>query len=327
MLKKASLVIFALGSNVAFSGAMGPVCTPSSVNVPCPTTAWDVGIQALYLESLYNNNTLSTVNIGSGSGVRIFGEIDNDFEWGFRLEGSYHFSTGNDLNLNWTYWRDDNKLRLGPNVGRLARQITATLTDRYYGSAGLDAVNLEFGQHVDFGEYKNIRFHAGVQYADLDNKRRQDSVIAGAVGDLAFLNGLTSVTSKYTFEGAGPRVGADMSYDIGRGFAIYGNGAAALLIGDSKYSNNAPFNDETRPVHSTYTTLVPELEAKLGGKYTYMTSKGSLTFDVGYMVVNYFDPLHRSDLDLLSVVEYRDNINFGLQGAYAGVKWVGNVYS
>ncbi|HAT3975380.1 TPA: hypothetical protein RG395_002142 [Legionella pneumophila] len=323
MAKNAILVAFVLGSNVAFSGAMGPVCTPGSVNVPCPSKAWDVGIQALYLKALYNNNSFSTVNIGSSSGVRIFDELDNDFEWGFRLEGSYHFSTGNDLNVNWIHWRDDNKLRLAPTPGRLALQPNASLTQRYYGSAEFDAVNLEFGQHVDFGQYKNIRFHAGVQYADINNETRVDETIANAINELAFLNGTTSLTSTHSFSGAGPRIGADMSYDIGKGFAIYGNGAAALLVGDSKFANNAPFNDVTRPVRSVYTTLVPELEAKLGGKYTYPMTQGNLTFDVGYMVVNYFDALHRSDVNLAPVVEYRDNINFGLHGPYAGVKWIG----
>nr|WP_261341533.1 Lpg1974 family pore-forming outer membrane protein [Legionella pneumophila] len=44
---------------------------------------------------------------------------------------------------------------------------------------------------------------------------------------------------------------------------------------------------------------------------------------MGYMVVNYFDALHRSDVNLVPVVEYRDNINFGLHGPYADVKWIG----
>ncbi|NYQ85983.1 Lpg1974 family pore-forming outer membrane protein, partial [Escherichia coli] len=170
------------------------------------------GIQTLYLKAIYNNNTFSTVNIGSGSGVRIFDELDNDFEWGFRLEGSYHFSTGNDLNLNWIHWRDDNKLRLASPPGRLALQPNASLTHRYYGSVEFDAVNLEFGQHVDFGQYKNIRFHAGVQYVDINSETRQDETIANAINELAFLNGTTSLTSNHSFSGAGPRIGADMSY-------------------------------------------------------------------------------------------------------------------
>lgn len=323
MIKSMAVACFALGSNLIFAGTMGPVCTPGSVTVPCEAKAWDFGVQALYLKPLYGNTDLSAFNIGSGSGTRIFAPLDNDFRWGFRLEGSYHFNTGNDLNVNWLDWRDGNRLRLAPPDGSLAQQPTTTVVTRIYGRAQFDAVNIELGQHVDYGNQKNIRFHGGLQYARATKDSTLGQIVSGATGENIIYNGATSTTDKFKFEGVGPRIGADLSYDFINGFGIYGNAATALLVGNNRYSNNAPFTAISRPVHSSYTGLVPQLEAKVGGKYTYAMSQGLLTLDVGYMVTNYFNAFHKSDLALDTAQEVRQNSDFGLHGPYAGIKWVG----
>ncbi|STX29209.1 outer membrane protein [Legionella beliardensis] len=323
-----------LSSSIGFSGTMGPVCTPGNVTVPCPTMGWGVGIQALYLQSLYSNINLSAVNIGSASGTRIYKDLDNDFDWGFRLEGSFHFNTGNDLNVNWVRWHEDFENRLTPIPGTVlvpgAPEInTISLATRYYSNTDFDSVNAEFGQHVDFGEFKDIRFHAGAQYAQIKSRFRANQVISGAPPEFADLNGSDSLTDTLKFNGGGPRLGLDMMYNWGNGFAIYGKGAVAALVGETKYYNNSPFSDEdgnrSRPVRSSYTGLVPELDAKLGAAYTFPLAQGNLTLDVGYMVVNYFNPLHISDLDLNTAQETRLQSDFGLHGAYAGIKWIGAV--
>ncbi len=65
------------------------------------------------------------------------------------------------------------------------------------------------------------------------------------------------------------------------------------------------------------TTVVPEVEAKLGAMYNYAMGSGDLTLDVGYMVVNYFDALQFAPASDTST-------NFSLHGPYFGAKWVGN---
>lgn len=325
-MKLKAIAVAVLGlSNVTFAGTMGPICTPDNVTVPCPASAWDVGVQALYLKGLSNNNTwLSTINIGSGSGTRIYQEYSRDFEWGFRLEGSYHFNTGNDVSVNWIYWKDGSAPRYDI-TGRWALDTTASILNQGSSETKFNAVNAEFGQHVDFGRNKDIRFHAGLQFAKIELKSVDVSGLSGSVL-YPEENYTQTVHSALKFDGVGPRVGADMTYNFSdSGFAIYGNGAAALLVGSSKYQDDVLYTDTSRPVYSKYDTVIPEIEAKLGVKYTVGLSQGNLTLDAGYMVINYFDPLHSSNLDLFTGTESRENVNFGLQGPYLGAKWIGSI--
>ncbi|WP_419419091.1 Lpg1974 family pore-forming outer membrane protein [Legionella sp. D16C41] len=320
-IKKIAITVAILGNSALFAGTMGPVCVPGSVTVPCPAIGWDIGIQALYLQPLYSNTNLSVINVNRNDGLPDYDDRDNDFEWGFRLEGSYHFGPGNDINVNWIRWHDDS---LPTRQVVLAPATIVNLGSVISSSTDLDAVNFEFGQHVDFGEFKDIRFHAGAQYLHLDTQFRGDQIIGTTPTEFATLNRFA--TGHFKFNGGGPRLGVDMIYNWGMGFAIYGKGAIAAIVGEDKYSNNSLFNGNplvlSRPIHSSFVSLVPELDAKLGVAYTFGTPQGNFTVDAGYMVVNYFHALHFSDLDFTAAHESRIQSDFGLHGAFVGLKWV-----
>lgn len=302
-LKKTAVAVLALGSSAVFAGTMGPVCTPGSVTVPCERSAWDFGVRALYLQTT-GEDFAGTRTVGT---TTRYDNYNDNWGWGFQLEGSYHFSTGNDVNVNWYHLSDS-----GHRNSSLGADLTAALP---LGSIRLepkwDAVNFEFGQMVNFGEFKKIRFHGGAQYARIDRDYR--------VNNLA---GVSVATANQKFNGFGPRIGADMSYDLANGFAIYGNGASTLLVGDSKFSDNvtaiAPLFAGITSFHGSRTILVPELEAKLGVKYTYAMAQGDLTLDAGYMWVNYLN-VHSDPALAIG------NTNFGVDGIIFGAKWVGNV--
>lgn len=301
-LKKTALAVLALGSSAVFAGTMGPVCTPGSVTVPCERTAWDFGVQALYLQvtgdDYHNEATLA-------DGSTRFQDFDQDWDWGFKLEGSYHFNTGNDININWYHFNQDNTITFDPGVAG-GVLLSDTVEPRW------DAVNFEFGQHVDFGEQKNIRFHGGAQYARVKREFNTNSSVTG----------LSLVSGETSFNGFGPRVGMDMSFDLGNGFAIYGNGASALLVGDSKFSNN--FAVASSSSSGSRTQVVPELEAKLGVTYTYAMAQGDLSLDAGWMWVNYWDVHHNIQTGSLGF-HINNETNFAVNGPYIGAKWVGNV--
>lgn len=323
-IKKTALAVLALGSSAAFAGTMGPACTPGNVTVPCTTTGWDVGIYALYLEPSYNGHPRFFNYVGSDfiGAQRVHTKLNTDFDWGFKLEASYHFSTGNDINVNWYHWdtTTSQNLHYFGEISGAEVFFTPFQIDHKW-----DAVNFEFGQHVDFGEFKNIRFHGGAQYARLQHKIYSPYTInipsAGFVvdpdtGNIVLSPAETETGANridLTFRGVGPRVGADMSYDWPNGFAIYANGAAALLIGDNKVNDTS----DIEPNRATHTSIVPELEAKLGLTYTYAMAQGNLTLDGGYMVANYWNAFH--------VVQAGQDgsTDFGVHGPYLGLKYVG----
>lgn len=300
-LKKTALLVAALGSSVGYAGTMGPVCVPGNVTVPCPATAWDVGIQALYLRPAYSANTVY-------AGFRVDGErqvrneFSSDWGWGFKLEGSYHFNTGNDFNVNWYHYSkttSNNFVTFNPLLNAHVA-FTSSAKPKW------DAVNFELGQHVNFGEFKDIRFHGGFQYLRLSHDIRTRLQLTGA-----------TFRTTADFKGFGPRIGTDLAYNLGNGFSVYANGAAALLVGDSKSDGSLLLTGGILTSSSKW-SVVPELEAKTGAKYNYNMVNGVLTLDAGYMVVNYFNAQH-------ATTALADETNVAFTGPYAGIKWVGNV--
>jgi hypothetical protein len=116
-----------------------------------------------------------------------------------------------------------------------------------------------------------------------------------------------------------------LNYDWGNGLGIYANGAGAVLVGSAKGSYSSDFvsgsTSSTGFSSNSQTVVAPELEAKLGLKYDYSMAQGDLTLDIGWMWVNYFN-VQSSQLSTGSDIVTSD---FGLQGLFFGLKWLGDV--
>ena len=300
-IKKIALSILALSSGIAYAGTMGVVCTAGNVTIPCPHRAWDVGIQALYLKPAYNTDTSYVTSFTNAAGATQWQRLDANWKWGFKLEGSYHFSTGNDLNLNWYHYNNTttNSIITGTSA--------APLTQSIINNPKWDAVNAEFGQMVNFGDFKRIRLHGGAQYAQLSQRITSNTAVFAPEQIYAKFNGF------------GPRIGADMSYDWGHGFAVYANGATALLVGDNTFNTTTSGGfDTSGSSFGSSTSVIPEIEGKLGAKYTYMLSQGDLSLDVGYMWLNYIQ-----SQTFLTTAGFGGTSDFTLNGPYVGLKWLG----
>ncbi|MDF1827905.1 MAG: Lpg1974 family pore-forming outer membrane protein [Legionellaceae bacterium] len=317
-LKKTAVAVLALSSSAVFAGSMGPVCSAVNVTVPCESTAWDIGAKALYLQPAFSDGYYSYPVVNSATGA--YQNFNQTWAWGFFIEGSYHFNTGNDANLNWYHINKTSSRNITSDLSFIP-DLSVTGASSISLAPKWDAVNLEFGQHVDLGENKNIRFHGGFQYARIANteKRLRSATIQDQ--EVVF-----AVQTKPTYNGFGARVGADMGYEWGNGLGVYANGAAALLAGTSKISRSVVINGATvNTPNASKATIVPELEAKLGVKYGYAMAQGDLTLDVGWMWINYFNPTQAIASTPTNRRPQVVSGDFGLQGLYFGLNWLGNV--
>lgn len=311
MLKK--ITIASIGfvlSGATFAGSMGPVCALGNVTVPCVTRGWDIGVQALYLKPIYDIHRAYQV---TGNTIR---ELDNDFDWGYRLEGSYHFGTGNDLDLNWTHFDATTKFNsfFGPTPIQLEAPFNLKNSTNY------DQVNLVFGQHTDVGLLKNIRFFGGLQYVSIHSHIARNFVLPPPVVEMAEITGIKHY-SQSGFNGVGPVLGADYVYDFMNGFSISANGAGSIISGSSRHRSGFVFSPSGLVPASTYASkksMVPSVEAKLGLKYAHQMAQGTLNILGGYQVVNYFHALPTIGVGT-------SESDFGLYGPYFGINWLGNL--
>ena len=322
-LKKTAVAVLALGSSAVFAGTMGPVCAPGNVTVPCERTAWDVGAQALYFQPAYavqGNYPGVVENLANGAVT--YNAINPAWQWGFMVEGSYHFGMGNDINVNWYRIHNTNNYSRTFETNAAASNVVVNP-----GSASVnpqwDQVDVELGQHVDFGDMKFIRLHGGVEYA------RVATNVSTQINAIARDESRSSV-----YNGFGPRGGVDATYELGNGFGVYGKGAGSVLVGTGS-TNSSTFLNSVATRSSSYsrTTIVPELEAKLGFTYDYAMAQGDVTLDVGWMWANYFNaqasvsdtPDARGPAGFRQATGAAFNNDWGIQGLYFGAKWVGNV--
>ena len=301
--KKAASVSLVICSTSLFAGQMGPICTPDSVTVPCKQTAWDFGIQALYLKTVFDTDFAYLNAPYVVNGTTRFHERTLDWGWGVRLEGSYHFYTGNDVTVNWLHYRKETDGTKPIGTAAPYRMLKALTTPQ------IDAVNVEMGQHVDYGQKKDIRYHAGIQWAKIQRKVNVGS------------NGATTTTQDSTFNGLGARIGADMSYDFNNGLSIYGNGAGTILVGKSEFNAQRFGGNSAGRYVGDKSAFVPALEAKLGAKYSYAMANGNVTLDAGWFFEHYFNALHNYRITGDRMAES----DFSFNGPYIGFKYVSMV--
>ena len=212
-------------SGTAIAGELGPVqtCAAGDVSVPCAAKGWDIGIQALYLKSALSRDR-TIVDTAAG-----FREVDNDWGWGYKLEGSYHFNTGNDLSLNWTHYQKTSNFT--DFVGVVV-PLQTSLSYNLQNKNEFNQVNLIMGQHADFGLLKDIRFYGGLQYASINSDFTRNYELTPPVR----FSGLTGV-KEYTnsdFNGVGPTFGADFAYELNNNFSVTADSSGSILYGTAR---------------------------------------------------------------------------------------------
>lgn len=304
MQKKLLLTSFSifLASNV-FAGQMGSC---PLVNTPCNHHSWSLGIDGIY-------------NYIAFDGQPNFNNFEQS-DWSWDIHGSYHFNESSDIKLSYfQYYNTEPYTNL---LGTIAFSPLLPAANSNYTlneNIQIDRVNLLMGQQIEAGMLKNLHIYAGAQYADI---RYNGDNNFSTVPALLAASGVNSVSQYHNsdFNGIGPVIGADYSYEVGHGFNLTADYNLSLLYGTSRVNEGYVYSDAliVNTVYGSKRSLVPGMQLKLGGSYLYPTNSGSFAIEAGYTSSNYFNALSKS---LYSSDNSAINYNFAYYGPYLGINW------
>lgn len=288
-----AIVAVSTGANAG----MYQACANTANQVPCGNSAWDFGVEALYLKNNSNalNGDLSTVSTKIS-----FPTLGNNinwnptFGWGYRLEGSYHFNAGNDISVNWSHYKSTYTFKDVDGY-------IFTKNDSYRIVSRFDVVNIELGQRLEFGESLAIRGHLGVQYANFKENWSSDIFLHGTFSDYD--------VNKVT--GWGPRLGLDVNYEVVNGFGLYTKTGAGLISVKKDYHTFVPAGETLQELNISTHPLIPEFDLAMGAAYTRAFAQGDLTAKVAWNTLIYLNSTYNEAATSWSGVSF-------------GLKWVGN---
>lgn len=360
-MKNLSIALIALGLST-------PVLAecPFDVTIPNQQGGFTIGADALYLRPSSPNLTFETVDSFTTTGLGTTNIVTNrntdnsrinpSFHWGFDVFAEYRFPcTGNDVMATWTHLGEtsDSKtavqgsssvasLNPGTTVPIITQINYANYVTDSTAKFRYDAVDLNFGQKVNFGSRFLFRVFAGARYADLKqeqdaNINRQGTIISfnSRTGDIVLPTTPFSTGEKISetsdFQGIGPEVGMEGRYCIGAGFGADVSAITSVLLGhvDSTEDDNTRttfitvtqntnhHSDNNHTIHA-----VPTLDINLGLDYTYNfnnCSRSSLVIQGGYKVIHYWDVTHFvNNGNIVGNVNDATGVNF--DGPYLGLK-------
>lgn len=304
--KKMGLALMAMGmSSMAFAGTYTPpACTSHAVTIPCEGNAWDVGFEVLWVDTTTHDQNYAFSNNDLGSEY-VFAAVNPDYQFGFELNGSYHFATGNDLTVRWTRIHNDQDDVITAKNTQVLTNYGFGLNESFFAENTLvldgtkvtsshdyefDAINAELGQHIDVGDDMDLRVHAGLQYARIDYTKA-----------LRFTNSSTSdetlLTMDSELDAIGARVGADASYALSGGFSFVGHASLSLLIGEVESELNARADDSDNRgqlklrQHAEFESdevVVPAGMIKVGFNYGADLLGGQMALEGGWRWEGYF---------------------------------------
>jgi hypothetical protein len=324
MLKKTMIAVLGLASGFATAGVMGPVCTPGNVTVPCEMRLWDLGADALYFRSIFGANKGYQFRFNPAREINpVLKDVKNDWNWGFRIVGSYHFNTGNDVTMNWTHFSSTS--RYGNILAPLPFEGTLVRFPAFFGANNrFDQANIVLGQHVDFSPHDRMRFYGGMQYANIQSMGQ--TYIVNPLIALVTEGSPINIFNNTSFQGIGPSIGVDYSYDLFNGLSLTANGSGSLVYGTARYHEGVVvtnFSLIQAQVSTLKRAIVPSLEAKLGLNYAYHFREIMVNIDAGYQAINYFNALITQQFQVLTNLP-TSSVHYGLFGPYFGMKLVGN---
>lgn len=347
-MKLQGLVGLSLGAVVIAAHAGHPsedVTLPLTVPVHIPNQhgTWIIGLEGVYSETdnsdfNYGYTSITNQNQSDTNTPRKTHILDGHNHWGFHGDIAYLFGgDGRDVKVSWTrmheHGHDDlhtvdgftfhaiDPFILSPNA--VFSNVASTTWDlaKAHSKDDYDAIDLVFGQEMEFGEKVSLHPFGGLRYVDIDSDKKASYYYSGN-NDQLLVHGETKITSN--FDGIGPRAGLESEIWLGGNFSLRGWFAGALLVGSLNQSTHSYATQQNLIADTVETTIfdrkaasqipvVPELDAHLGLHYAYnCTPQTSIGIEVGYEVSRYFNVV---DTSLLS---YRDAMHHHNDYAHQG---------
>lgn len=272
-------------------------------------------------------------------------DIHPDYHFGFDLgiRALFHNRCTN-LALNWVHFKSSDCARhivpietdmIGPffEIGPDATPYKAARGTVHF---DFNAVNLTYGQLVNFGDCLQTNIFVGINVTSL--KECLSAIYTATTADTA-----RTITTPMNFVGAGPQVGLDFAYHIIKGLNLTGRFAASIVAGPAKnhtvYSSVSPLLAEfditppntQRTCVQNRTLVVPVLDERLGIAYFVpFCEHYMMKLEVGYEALIYISALQSVDMgsEVINIIPNADTVgvfartfqrtlsNFALTGPY-----------
>lgn len=337
------LAILCVSGGAVFAGTMGAACAPGDLLCE-DTSRWEFGALALYLQPSFGADGLG-YSAFSNYGVDFLGNsversgapnvvysMVPKWGWGFQVEGAYRPSAHTDIDLNWYHLHESTNGAF-PTGTIFSGGAASFYAGAYQVTPAWDAVNLEVGYRHYLYDRVKARMHVGADFSRIKATFKTYPQLTRNSAPL-----FQTVDSN-SYNGFGPRLGADLDYQVWQGASLYAKGAAALLVGSAKHSVSGYQDPTTLPYATHYSisnfnvsasgVVVPAFDAKLGLKYAQELAavRGRVVLDVGYLWQAYLQPIvsytsigYGGTSSGLSTAT-----NFYLNGLYFGGKWIGDL--
>lgn len=318
-------------SSLSFAGSMAGIIvekSPEKVTLPCQRSSFQLGLYGMYLQPSYSGqlpyiDTNSTVsNSGSTASTQNI-NVNEKWDWAAMIEGGFHFNCGNDITVSWLHYKNDKTQSYRSSSLDIDPITFLYINFPFNGTATtsltFNRIDIEIGQQVDFGEMMDIRFHGGFEYADFDFTMTANET---GITDTRFTN-YKQKTAK--FNGFGPKIGMDLTYNVLDGLSVYGKSSVAALVWTTKSQNQQGFVDPTIPDLTTTfngkqdNQIVPVIALNVGFQYTWVIFQNVYSLDAGYMWSDYMAIARNLDAETGRPTD----ANFYLQGPYIGIRWIG----
>lgn len=282
-----------------------------------------IGIDALYLQPRNGDLDFAyALRTSPTSYAASTININPDYSWGFNLFGGMSFSNDNEIRLSWQrlHTKDANSTPF-ESEPRWVPADWPFVNGRV--NFDYDEVSGVFAHTHMVSDKWRVRYGAGINYAEINS----DLTVAG----FPIPNRWYERTGHSAFRGVGPRVEANIFYDLTQHFTLFADGNTALLIGNRDVSlESTDFSYTFADRHVT----VPKLALRLGINYTnkmgLIGGEGSttlFTLETGWQAETYIHAIERPLLvgsvggeGFATANVLSQSSNFSNQGPFLGVK-------